>query len=65
MVLQSVNDYFIEMCSGSEAGLYLGLIDFCHTRLKSNKGEQAAISELLLSLAKFHPKVQGGHFLPA
>ena len=28
---QSENNYFTEMCSGSEAGSYLRLIDFCIT----------------------------------
>jgi len=28
-----VANYFTEMCSGSEAGSYLRLIDFCITRL--------------------------------
>jgi len=27
------NNYFTEMCSGSEAGSYLRLIDFCITQL--------------------------------
>ena len=30
---QFKNIYFTEMCSGSEAGLYLRLIDFCITQL--------------------------------
>jgi len=31
---QSENNYFTEMCSGSEAGSYLRLIDFvCHSTL--------------------------------
>ena len=30
---QCKNSYFTEMCSGSEAGSYLRLIDFCITRL--------------------------------
>ena len=29
---QSENNYFTEMCSGSEAGSYLRLIDFCITQ---------------------------------
>jgi hypothetical protein len=27
------NNYFAEMCSGSEAGSYLRIIDFCNTQL--------------------------------
>ena len=27
------NNYFTEMCSGSEAGSYVRLIDFCSTQL--------------------------------
>ena len=30
---QFKNNYFTEMCSGSEAGSYLRLIDFCITQL--------------------------------
>ena len=30
---QFENNYFTEMCSGSEAGSYLRLIDFCITQL--------------------------------
>ena len=36
------NNYFTEMCSGSEAGSYLRLIDFCaslNSRRESNKEE--------------------------
>ena len=32
---QFKNTYSAEMCSGSEAGLYLRLIDFCITQLKA------------------------------
>ena len=28
------------MCSGSEEGSYLGLVDFCITQLESNKEEE-------------------------
>ena len=37
--------YFTEMCSGSEAGSYLRLIDLCITkcRLESNKEEKAEV----------------------
>ena len=36
------NNYFTEMCSGSEAGSYLRLIDFVslNSRLESNKEER-------------------------
>jgi len=30
---QFENNYFTEMCSGSEAGSYLGIINFCNTQL--------------------------------
>ena len=43
--LMQGNNYFSEMCSGSEAGSHLRIIDFCKTplyRLESNKEEKAA-----------------------
>jgi len=32
---ESKNNYFTEMCSGSEAGSYARLIDFCITQLQA------------------------------
>jgi len=39
---QFKNNYFTEMCSGSEAGSYLRPIDVCilNSRLESNNGEE-------------------------
>jgi len=41
-VVHRKSNYFTEMCSGSEAGLYLRLIDFVSltARLESNKEEE-------------------------
>ena len=43
--LRLKNNYFAEMCSGSEEGSYLRLVDFfvsLNARLKSNKEEKKA-----------------------
>ena len=61
------NNYFTEMCSGSEAGSYLRLTDFAislNSRLESNKEEEEWICDQREWMSAYLPQPQPGSCLP-